>query len=216
MTSTGRDTLHSTCAPSCRSSPRYVSLNVVAASSRVFGVPPAEASVDRVFVDGAPQPLGPLTDHRADTGYAGSRRPFRTITVRVDPVQAVVSRSVTLLGRRALPSVVRVEVTPAVGTTSLQPRSSITETGSTLSIALGDRHVRSIAVTFAPTGRGTPLTLSELWATRLHGSCSSRTTAPDGCATSAQKVAVLGRSATLTRSSHSAARPRYDRVDRVG
>ena len=162
-TSTGRDILHSTSAPSCRSSPRYVSPNVVAAS---FGCSesrrPRRAST-ACFVDGAPQPLGPLTDHRADTGYAGPRRAFRSSTVRVDPVQGVVSRSLTLLGRRALPRVVRVEVTLAGGTTGLQPRSSITETGSTLSIALGDRRVRSIAVTFAPTTRGTPLTLSELW-----------------------------------------------------
>ena len=167
---------------------------------RVFGVPPAEASVDRVFVDGALQPLGPLTDHRPDTGDAGLRRPSRSTTVRVDPVQRVVSRSLTLLGRRALPRVVRVDVTLAGGATIRQPQSSITETGSTLSIALDDRHVQSIAVTFAPTGRATPLTLSELWVyPAAQPQCSSRGTTPDGCTTSKHQVGVRQRVVTMTR-----------------
>lgn len=130
---------------------------------RIFGLPPITAGVDRVFVDGAPQNLVALTDHRPETGYTGARDGSSSIRVRADPARGVISRSLTMLGRRRLPGVVQVAVTLTGGGTKLLPDSRTTETGRTLSIALGDRRVQSVTVSFTPTNRSTPLTLSEVW-----------------------------------------------------
>jgi hypothetical protein len=127
---------------------------------RLLAVPPPDASVEEVMVNGQTQALGPITDHRLATGAAIPGRESRHI--RVLPSRDGASRSAVLLFAGPTPGVRAVEVHRADGSTERVAPTRAPGSGM-LTIPLGDRRVDRIDLTLDRSRSPNPAALAEVW-----------------------------------------------------
>lgn len=128
---------------------------------RVLAAPPTTSHVAQVQLDGRTVPLGPLVDRNGATGPSS---PSGAVTVRLVPTPGSGTRSVVLVnGGGPLPRVTTVRVV-VDGRVELVAPAAVAGSGRTVTVALGDRPVQAVDVSFAPPSAGHRLDLREVWA----------------------------------------------------
>jgi hypothetical protein len=131
---------------------------------RVLAAAPDEARVVSVLVDGRPVEIAALTDRRRATG---PDLPRPAATVRIVPPAGQRTRSVALVAGNDLPAVRSVAVV-VDGRVVTLGGDDVHRSGPSLTIAVGDRRVEAVEVTFAPggadgTAAGSGPDLREVW-----------------------------------------------------
>jgi hypothetical protein len=127
---------------------------------RVLAAPPSVAHVAAVQFDGRPADVAPLVDRNGATGSPASRG---ATTVRVIPSAATVRSVVLVNGGRSLPPVTAVRIVVR-GRVELLPLDHVTAYGRSVTVAVGDRPVQAVDVTFGSASAGRGVELREVWA----------------------------------------------------